>query len=170
MFRDLIVTTKEEKQWFYDKLPEWKRVGYTLLMESDEVYKSQGISNLSDLKQYAATVYNATYPEDAGVTDLKNRKNSLNRFIAYHIINKKLSPSMFINAYDTDHMVKLIGGDMYEYLEPMCPNTLIEIKKERALGGINLINYNSETGKSIKTIVNLSDSSQMYNGFCYGTR
>jgi hypothetical protein len=148
-----------------DQLPIVRRYGFTVLMESDSVFIGQNIKNLSDLKNYAAIVYNSVYPEDAGITDVTNRRNSLNRFIAYHLINKKLSLPKFIDAYDTPHMIKTI--DMYEYLEPMCPNTLIEIKKERSTGLTNLINQSAETGSAIH-IIKVSTDKDVYNGFYYG--
>ena len=43
---------------------------------------------------------------------------------------------------------------MYEYIETMCPNTLIEIKKERLTNRTNLINYSTETGKVIQITSN----------------
>ena len=61
-------------QWFYDELPRLKRSGFTLFMESDSVFILNGIKNLSELKTYAAGIYNAVYPEDAAVTDVRNRK------------------------------------------------------------------------------------------------
>ncbi len=148
-----------------DELPKLRQYGFTLLMESDSVFQSNAINNLSDLKMYAATVYNAVYPEDANITDLTNRKNSLNRFIAYHIINKKLSISKFIDEYDVPNMLKTV--DMYEYLEPMCPNTLIEIKKERSSGLTNLINTTSGSRSAIRIIKQFDDKT-LYSGFYYG--
>lgn len=35
---------------------------------------------------YAKKVYDKEYPEDSHITDFKDRKNSLNRFISYHIL------------------------------------------------------------------------------------
>lgn len=148
-----------------DELPGLRRFGFTVFMESDSIFRLNSITNLSGLKTYAATVYNAVYPGDAGITDLTNRRNSLNRFIAYHIINKKLSQNKLIDAYDTDHMIKTV--DMYEYLEPICPNSLIEIKKERSSGLTNLINQSTDTGNAIHIIKNF-DAPDIFNGFYYG--
>ncbi|HEY6914028.1 MAG TPA: hypothetical protein VI413_05070 [Paludibacter sp.] len=164
-YMSLLSFSKDMGQWFYDELPRLKRSGFTLFMESDSVFILNGIKNLSELKTYAAGIYNAVYPEDAAVTDLRNRKNSLNRFIAYHIINKKLSLRMLIDAYDTDHMLKTI--DMYEYLETFCPGTLIEIKKERSTNQTNIINYVTQTGNSVR-IINQFGAPEIYNGYYYG--
>jgi hypothetical protein len=147
------------------QVPLLKRYGYTVLMESDSIMRVNGITDLSSMINYAKSVYDPMYPEDAYITDVKNRKNSLNRFIAYHIINKKLGLSKFIDAYDTGHMIKTV--DLYEYLEPMCPNSLIEIKKERASGLTNLINKSTVTSNAIH-IITPFNGKDIYNGFYYG--
>ena len=149
LYKSLIVTTKENNDWFYDQLPVSRKYGYTLLMESNQTMNANGINDLASLKAYAASVYDKVYPEDADDKNVTSRTNSLNRFVAYHIITKRLSSLHFIDKYDTDHMIKLVGLDMYEYIESMCPNTLMEVKKDRSLGGLNLFNYCRETGKSI---------------------
>lgn len=164
-YMTLISTEKDQNQWFYDELPRLRRSGFTLFMESDSVFNLNNIRSLSGLKTYAASVYNTVYPQDASVTDVRDRKNSLNRFIAYHIINKKLSLRMLIDAYETDHMLKTI--DMYEYLETLCPGTLIEIKKERSTSQTNIINYVTKTGSSVR-IINQFGIPEIYNGYYYG--
>jgi len=132
----------------FDKLvPTARKFGYTVLMESNATMKANGITDLESMKAYAAAnVYHA----DPSITDVTNRNNSLNKFIAYHLINKQLSYSKLIDAYDTGHMLKT--ANMYEYIETMCPNTLIEIKKDRLLNKTNLINYSTETEKSIQIV------------------
>jgi hypothetical protein len=127
----LVSVPLDAAQWYYQQVPASRKYGYTLFMESNSTMNVNGITDLASMKQYAANIYNKMYPADASITDVTNRSNSLNRFIAYHIINKQLSYTKFIDAYDTDHMIKT--RDMYEYIETMCPNTLIEIKKERLL-------------------------------------
>ncbi len=71
-------------------------------------------------------MYDEVFPDDKNVAEPTNRTNSLNRFVAYHLINKELSYTKFISDYDTKHMSKVV--DLFEYIEPMCPNTLIEVK------------------------------------------
>ena len=147
LYASLVTVPLDAAQWYYQQVPATRNYGYTLLMESNTTMNANGITGLASMKAYAANVYNQMYPADANITDITNRSNSLNRFIAYHMINKQLSYTKFIDAYDTDHMIKTCN--MYEYLEPMCPNTLIEIKKDRLLGQTNIINYLTESGKAI---------------------
>jgi uncharacterized surface protein with fasciclin (FAS1) repeats len=160
-YESLVTVTKDMGQWYYQEVPQSRKYGYTVLLESNATYNANGITNIATLKAKAAEIYDAVYPEDAGITDVKNRRNSLNRFIAYHLIEKQLNYDKFIDAYDTNHMLKT--RDMYEYIETMCPNTLIEIKKERATNRTNLINYIRETGQVIQ-IVNGSYDYDATNG------
>lgn len=139
-----------------DELPVSRKYGYTVLMESNDTYKNlYGIETLEQLSAYAAANVYHENPDDANVTDITDRRNSLNKFIAYHLINKKLTYSKFIDDYDTDHMIKTY--DMYEYIETMCPNTLLEVKKERATGESNLLNKSVETGEAVRINKNYKD-------------
>jgi uncharacterized surface protein with fasciclin (FAS1) repeats len=130
--------------------PVSRKFGYTLLMESNQTMRKNGITDLESMKKFAAGVYNAVYPDDAWITDITNRSNSLNRFIAYHIINKELGKNKFILDYDTQHQSRII--DLYEYIEPMCPNSLIEVKIQRSTGEVNLFNYNPETNTAVRLV------------------
>jgi uncharacterized surface protein with fasciclin (FAS1) repeats len=156
LYRDLITQTLDMGGWFYQEIPEKRKFGYTVLMESNATMSKNGITNLQSLKDYAASVYDKVYPADADITNIRDRHNSLNRFIAYHLITKQLSYSKIIDAYDTDQMVKT--KDMYEYIETMCPNTLIEVCKVRSTNETNLLNRNTETGKVVRIVKDNSDN------------
>jgi hypothetical protein len=151
-YSSLITVTKENRgggYWYHD-VPASRYFRYTVLMESNTTLAKYGITDLESLKAYAASKYDEVYPEDAHVTDFRDRRNSLNRFVSYHLISKQLSHKMFIDAYDTGHMLKT--KDMYEYIETMCPNTLLEVSKVRLLNQTNLINNNKETGKVVRLV------------------
>lgn len=149
LYTDLIEFPRESNPaWRYDEIPWIRRYGYTVFMESNETMNKNGIVDLESMKKYAAKIYDKVYPADAGISDITNRKNSLNRFIAYHLVNKEMSIDKLIDAYDNNNQIKLY--DAYEYLEPMCPNTLIEIKKDRKTGQTNLINTISKTGRAVR--------------------
>jgi uncharacterized surface protein with fasciclin (FAS1) repeats len=128
-------------------VPLYRKFGYTALMESDATLKANGITDLESMKAYAdANVYGA----NPSITDPRNRNNSLNQFIAYHLINKQLSYTSFIDKYDSHIMLQTV--DMYEYIQTMMPNTLMEIKKSRMPAETNLINYSTETGNVIRIV------------------
>ena len=59
---------------------------FTVFAETNDIFAAQGINNLDDLKAYAKQVYDEAFPEDAAVSDPTDRRNSLNRFMAYHIL------------------------------------------------------------------------------------
>lgn len=140
------------------RVPKERRYGFTAFVESNDTYAANNINNLDDLKKFASDVYDKMYPDDANITDVTNEKNSLNRFIAYHLVNKKLPKRLLIEAYDNtgrdyqstgeSHSIKTT--DMCEYIEPMCPNTLIEVRTWRLHNEYNLINMIDETGNVIR--------------------
>lgn len=158
----------DRKKWLYldvnyhqgsgskDEVPESRKYGYTAFMESDSTYiHVYNIHNVEELKAYAeAHVYHED-PADASVTDITDPRNSLNKFVAYHLADKKLPYIKLIDMYDTDNMIKTY--DMYEYIETMNPNTLLEVKKERASGGLNFINKSPETGEAVRVVSTYKD-------------
>lgn len=147
------------------KVPRERKYGFTALMESNETYAKNGINNLNDLKAYAKQVYDKMYPEDASITDVTNRKNSLNRFVAYHLLNKKIPMRLFIEKYDNTgmnyeatgetHSIKVV--DMFEYLETLCPNTLLEVRTLRTTNEYNIFNMIPSTGKAIRLTSNFDN-------------
>ena len=139
-------------------VPKERKYGFTALIESNATYAEYGIDSLEDMKTYASQIYDKIYPQDASITDIKDNRNSLNRFVAYHLINKKLSSKFFIEKYDNTgqyyeskgetHSIKT--QDMYEYIETMCPNTLIEVRTLRNTNEYNVFNMINETGEAIR--------------------
>jgi len=81
--------------------PPAKKYGYTALVESDSILKlRENITNLDGLRAYAKRIYDAMYPNDANVTDETDRRNSLNRFVSYHLINKRMTSNLFVHLYN----------------------------------------------------------------------
>lgn len=139
-----------------DEIPESRKYGFTAFMESDSTLLTQyNIQSLDDLKAYAAAHVYHENPADAGVADITDPRNALNKWVAYHLVNKKMPYVKLIDMYDTDHMIKTY--DMYEYIETMNPFTLLEVKKERASGGKNFINKSTETGESVQIVSTYKD-------------
>lgn len=139
------------------RTPKEKKYGYTALIESNQTYASYGITTLEEMAKYASEIYDKVYPDDAGITDYTERNNSLNRFVAYHLINKKIPRKFFIEAYDNTgqnyattgatHSVKTV--DMFEYIETMCPSTLLEVRTLRNTNEYNIFNM-LETGAVVR--------------------
>ena len=59
---------------------------YTAFVERNDVYEKYGVTDIEGLKKLAAQIYDPKYPEDADVTDPTDRRNSLNRFVSYHLL------------------------------------------------------------------------------------
>ncbi|MDP4277783.1 MAG: hypothetical protein Q8914_09135 [Bacteroidota bacterium] len=120
-----------------EEYPVARQLGYTVLVVNDSVlagYKEcpacpDGVRSVSDLEKVAAYYYSQVYPDGEGVTDLTDKRNYLNRFIAYHCLNRRLSVSRFIKDFDMPNQLKQY--DMFEYIETMLDNTLLEVQLDR---------------------------------------
>jgi uncharacterized surface protein with fasciclin (FAS1) repeats len=123
--------------------PPYCKYGFTVLRESNETYKTEaGIETLADLIAYAKQ----KYPEGAGIGDPRDTNSSLYRFVAYHILDRNLFKSEFIpneryGYYTTD--------SLYEYIETLCPNTLMEVS---AINNELAFNRRMDTGKGVEII------------------
>ena len=107
--------------------------GYTAFVETDSVYAAHGIFNLKDLKAYAASVYDEMYPEDASITDPTDRRNSLNRFVSYHLLDikaekNKLTVAGMIDRYGNELKNKYLRdlADIADWYETMMPHSLLK--------------------------------------------
>jgi uncharacterized surface protein with fasciclin (FAS1) repeats len=120
------------------RTPEMRKIGYTCFVESNEVLAAAGITDLESMKVYAANVYNPVYPEDAGISDVRDRRNSLNRFVAYHFVDKTVQ---YNNFFFASNMVQ--GVVLYEFMETLCPNTIFRVSND---GGEVVINRDNARG------------------------
>lgn len=100
---------------------------FTAFVEPDSIYKMHGIMNVSDLEAYAKKIYDEVYPEDAGLydKDYRNRKNPLNRFISYHLLDRVLPYDEVIMRKDCFKHWDIDKCDPEEFYETMSPGTLM---------------------------------------------
>ncbi|MDR0732481.1 MAG: fasciclin domain-containing protein [Dysgonamonadaceae bacterium] len=138
-------------------------IGFTVLMESDEVYKRAGIQTLNDLRQYAETHVVPDFPDT--YNDLTDRRNSLNRFIAYHILDRTMDVSDFIPAswldiYYTKDAAEL--GVIVDYSGTLDPYGIVEIRRD-ATGAI--LNRRSD-GSAVRILTESGNVSE--NGMFHG--
>lgn len=101
---------------------------YTAFVEPDSVYHKAGINTIQDLAQYAKSIYDQTYPEDAGRYDdnPKDRRNPLNRFVSYHLLNRVGQYNSWVVSGETRSACWLTSiTDPEEFFETMCPGTLM---------------------------------------------
>ena len=121
-----------------DKVPASRRLGYTVFVEKDEVYATiidpldankpiytgDLESDIVSLANYAKVMMDKVYPNDTGLYDNNpaHRKNPLNRYIAYHILDRNVGYNNLVNA-TRDWSVNE-GGDYTEYYETLEGNLL----------------------------------------------
>jgi len=120
------------------------KIRYTIFAESDDVMANAGINSFDDLVAYADSVYrNASnwyhYLNEKGLEvnrgttdeDFKLRNNTLNMFVAYHILYAGMSKDQMVfekrSNNKWNYNVDQCGGEPYDYYETMLPNTLIKI-------------------------------------------
>lgn len=100
---------------------------YSAFVETDSVFHSHGIYDINDLTSYAKNIYDATFPEDAGLYDdnPKHRKNPLNRFISYHLLNRIGQYNSWVPSGEARTCIDTKEIDAEEYYETMCPYTVM---------------------------------------------
>ena len=108
--------------------PEKRYFKYTAFVEPDSVYHNKGINNIEDLKAYAKSVYDQTFPEDAGKYDdnPKDRRNPLNRFVSYHLLPRIGQYNSWVMSGELrEHCWYTSLSDPEEFYETMCPGTMM---------------------------------------------
>ena len=139
--------------------PKDKKQRYTVLVEPDELLRSNGINNLDDLIAFAKKWYGE---EDEH--DYTSPNNALYKYIAYHIIDRQLlyssstGPGGFImEGYENEGYSSRVNlnqnFDSYEYYETMMPYTMIKVTKpytNMSLKNEIVLNYSQEMGTACK--------------------
>jgi len=129
--------------------PEYRKFGYTVLVESDAVFAANGINSLADLKAKAAQ----WYPSGSAYSnEYTNRNNSLNQFISYHLINKTINYNNFLYKLNSVPNVT-----HYEFIESMYPNALMKVNDD--LSGLK-INQDLDRGANGVTILSQDAASK----------
>lgn len=118
------------------------RKGYTAFVETDKTYALYGIHSIEDLKAYAAKVYDEMYPEDAAVADPTDRRNSLNRFVAYHLLDRRGTQSNLTAAGIENERAGHVKEkylrnkiDIADWYETMMPHSLLKCSAPLLVGG-----------------------------------
>ena len=146
---DSTVADKGHTKYFgshnvYYRFPAKREFKYSIFAEPDSIYKYYKIYNLEDLKAYAKRIYDDTYPQDAGLydNDYTNRKNPLNRFVAYHILDRwssyselTVSESGFDGSVRSQFLVD--KQDIMEFYETMAPFTILKVSDARGQKYVN---------------------------------
>lgn len=120
---------------------------YTAFVEPDSVYHRYNIYTIDDLKAYAKQIYDATYPEDAGLydDDFTHRKNPLNRFVSYHLLDRIAGYNQLVGNELTKECWKTNLADPEDFYETMCPGSLVRVSSASASGEGIFINRRSKS-------------------------
>lgn len=121
----------------YDNVayPEKRYYNYTVFMCQDSILKEKyGIVKLlgkddpTSLEYKAHELYDPMYPEDADVDDYTDRRNALNRFISYHVLNRY--GSYYTLTYnDNERLPNNFNRrryDICDYYETLMPHSLMK--------------------------------------------
>ncbi|MDP4277143.1 MAG: fasciclin domain-containing protein [Bacteroidota bacterium] len=120
-----------------EEYPTARKIGFTILAVSDADLANytecpacpNGVHSLADLEKVATYYYSQVYSDGEGVTNYTDKRNYLNRFMAYQCLDRTLLSSRFIKDYDMPNQFKTY--DMFEYIETMLSNTLLEVQLKR---------------------------------------
>ena len=119
---------KYERHGWETYYPQKRRYGYTGFIETNDVFEKLGITNIDDLTAYAKKIYDETFPKDAGLydDDPTHPKNPLNRFVAYHFLDRKVYASE--NQIFTYMHYPEGSYDAYDFYETMCKGTIMKVQ------------------------------------------
>ena len=88
--------------WTPADVPDHRFYGYTCFVEPNSVYEAAGIADVEGLKAYARNWFSETYANSApdiyaagNNENYLDSNNYLNRFVAYHFVNKRISQADF---------------------------------------------------------------------------
>lgn len=118
-------------EWETAYFPKQRKFMYTVFAETNEVFRNHtpSITNLTELMEFAKSIYDATYPEDKGLydSDFANPKNPLNRFVAYHILDRIANfNDLTVSGDIKKHSLITNILDATDYYETLCPHTILQ--------------------------------------------
>jgi uncharacterized surface protein with fasciclin (FAS1) repeats len=137
-------------RWYYSSdinsesatVPEEMLYGFTLFVEPDSIYREKyGITTLEQLYQKACEIYDVMYPEDVAQPYhsfelLTDRRNPLNRYVAYHILDcnviskEKLTPYNVLNSNGlVDIGIETTQNNPEDWYEPLLSHTMLNVQK-----------------------------------------
>lgn len=123
---------RDEYNSYQIETPQFRKFGYTVFVESDEVFRQRGINNLQELIAAAKTWYPGNSAYD---NDFTHRENSLNKFISYHLIEKVVHRFFY-----PKNMVA--NAEMNEFLETMYTNRILRMTNKGPTG--RTINFGTD--------------------------
>lgn len=145
--------------------PAYKYYGFTAFCEPDDVFNKEGIYNVDDLYEQSKKWY-----PDATDPDFKSKNNALNKFVSYHLLDRKLLYSRFVQTglkiYKDGHLnfdseeFNYSDADRYDYFETM-QGTMLKVILPRSNG--NWANDNSGVRRHMSSTMFLNYGSDAKN-------
>lgn len=116
-------------EWEYAIFPEKRYYKYSAFVETNDVYRANGINSYEELVTFAKQVYDESYPLDAGLydDDPTSRRNPLNRFVSYHLLEFYGTYDMWnvTNSDIVSNNYKRNLGDIEDFFETMMPHSFM---------------------------------------------
>jgi len=147
MLKDENYNPKQYPRYYYTSdfwrevamVPDEKKYGFTLFITPDSILASKyDIHSLEDLAAKAKSIYDATYPQDAGKydDDYENPKNPLNRFVRYCILNRDVKGWDYITTKEFHQGVvqgalgiKTDKMNPIDWYQTLLPGTMIKFEQ-----------------------------------------
>lgn len=106
--------------WDNVMLPKVKRYGFTVFAENNAVMAQAGINSFEDLVQFARRYY-----DDGNPSDFTSRDNALNKFVAYHLLDRQMPTNSFL--YNGPQTAPNSMRDREEFYETMYEFHIIKV-------------------------------------------
>lgn len=136
----------------YYQYPQTRKYLFTCFAESDSIMRlREGINSLDDLRAYAKRVY----PEGADIEDEKDPRNSLHKFVGYHLYdvqrpkNKLVINKYFVAMHDWFAWYDQVCDEDYkveQYYVPMQPDMLLSVQNA------NIVDKDSKSEKGVPVL------------------
>ena len=129
-----------DRNWTELFYPVSSRNGFTLFAETDSVLRASGINSLDDLIGFSKAAYGQAsqwydYLREKGLavstgTDYTNKLNTLNMFMAYHILKSQMAADQLVYEHTENYATTwnyCNGAQPHDYFETMLPRTLMKV-------------------------------------------
>lgn len=114
--------------------PDDKKYGFTAFVPTDSILKlNYGIETIEQLYNKACEVYDVMYPEDANaeyhdLAHATDRRNPLNRLIAYHILNRDVKGWNYLTPLNDIGILTTLMNPV-DWYETMLPHTMLKFER-----------------------------------------
>lgn len=137
--RGSVTLTQAGNKWtlhYWEK----RKTCFTLLVPTDSIFHQNGIYTVEDMFDYAKNIYDDFNDVDTIMSDYKNPKNPLFKFLAYHILPFVADLSRINGRNDVMKTHSKFTTDPEDYFETYLPNSLMRISTRIKGGELDMNN------------------------------